>query len=254
VRKNQLGGYVDIKFNAGYLELIKNLTSISPGIIFVRDEETKKIVVARTNKGRSIFFKVEAPEDYFTFSGDKVAFYNFGEFYQLIGAFGASKLSQTDNKIVIESAIGRINYVLSAPETLSKSPTKVNITDPDIVFNLSAENLAELKKINSLMNAKYANITNVSSAVTFKLFNNVHDNSFDKTYTPEIVSKNSEDFNFPVYSEIFSKIPSGINYKVSLFKKGFVFFSCIKDDVDFLAVTSRVKKIGDSEGDGTPES
>jgi hypothetical protein len=234
-----------IQFNANYFELIKNLTAISPGIIFTKDKG--KLVITRTNKGRSIFFKVEAPEDHFTFEGEKVAFYNFSEFYQLINAFGTSTLSQKENKIVIESSIGKINYILSSPETLAKAPSKVNIIDPDIIFNLSADGLAELKKVNSLMNAKYANITNVSGTLTFKLFNSAHDNSFDKMYTPETISPSVEDFDFPIYSEIFSKIPAA-NYKVSLFRKGFVFFSCQKESIDFLAVTSRVKKIGDDNG------
>jgi len=246
----------DIQYNSNYFDLIKNLTAISPGIIFAKDTQTKKIVITRTNKGRSIFFKVEAPEAYFTFDGEKAAFYNFGEFHQLINAFGASKLSQKDNKIIIESNIGKINYILSAPETLAKSPSKVNIIDPDISFNLSSEGLAELRKVNSLMNAKYANITNVSGTLTFKMFNSTHDNSFDKVYTPETIAPNAEDFDFPIYSEVFSKIPSAMNYKVYLFKKGFVFFSCLKDDIDLLVVTSRVKKIGnedDEESNGADE-
>ena len=239
----------EIKFNSNYLDLVKSLTAISPGIIFAKDDDTKKIIITRTNKSRSIFFKVEASEEFLTFEGEKIAFANFAEFYQLIGAFGASKLSQKDNKIVIESAIGKINYILNAPETLSKSPSKVTIGESDVVFNLSAESLSELKKINSLMNAKYVNITNVAGALTFRFFNSTHDNSFDKMFTPETMSDDIEDFDFPIYSEIFSKIPTGINYKVSLFKKGFVFFSYEKDGIDFLAVTSRVKKIGNDEGD-----
>lgn len=245
----------DIQYNANYFELVKSLTSISPGMIFVKEPETKKIIITRTNKTRTIFFKVDAPESHFTFEGEKVAFYNFGEFHQLINAFGASKLSQKENKIIIESSIGKINYILSAPETLSKAPSKINLSDPDIVFNLSADGLAELKKVNSLLNAKYANITSVAGSLTFKLFNSVHDNSFDKLFTPETIAAGAEDFDFPIQSEIFSKIPTGINYKVSLYKKGFVFFSCKKEDIDFLAITSRVKKIGNEEEDnsGTEE-
>lgn len=245
---------MDIQFNANYFELIKSLTAISPGIIFNKNAESKKIIVNRTNKGKSIFFKVEAPESYLTFEGERIAFYNFGEFHQLINAFGTSKLSQKENKIIIESAIGKINYILSEPGTMAKSPSKVNLTNPDIVFNLSADGLAELKKINGLMNAKYANVSNVAGTLTLKIFNTVHDNSFDKTFTPETISPTAEDFDFPVFSEIFSKIPTGINYKVSIFHTGYVFLSFQKDEIDFLAITSRVKKIGDDgDGEGTDE-
>lgn len=239
-----------VQFNATYLSIVKDLTAISPGIIFNKDGD--KIVITRTNKGRSIFFKLEAPLSYFEFEGDKIAFYNFAEFYQLLNAFGAAKLSQKDNKLIIESSIGKINYFLSAPETLTKSPSKINISDPDIIFNLSQDGLAQLKKVDKLMNIKYSNISYTSGAVTFRLFNNIHDNSFERIYTPETISfPDLKDFEFPIYSEIFSKLISEIDYKVSIFNKGFIFFACKKEEIDLLAVTSRVKKIGENENDGT---
>lgn len=240
-----------IQFNSNYIDLIKNLTSISPQIIFTKDEEQKKIIVNRTNKGRTIFFKVEVPESFLTFSGEKIAFYNFGEFYQLMNAFGTSKLLQKENKIIIETPIGKIYYVLSAPETLAKSPSKVNLTNPDIVFNLSSETLGELKKINTLLNAKYANVSIVEKNITLKLFNSTHDNSFDKAFTPESFTEGVANFDFSVYSEIFSKIPSTVNYKVSVFNKGFMFFSFLEKDIDFLAITARVKKMENGEANST---
>lgn len=238
---------ITVQYNAPYFELIKNLTAISPGIIFSRDSASKQIVVNRTNKGRSIFFKVTAPEEYFQFSSsvDKVAFYNFAEFYNLMNAIGCSKLIHKDNKIIIESAIGKVNYVLSAPETLAKSPTKINVSDPDMSFNLSSETLIELKKINSMMNAKYAKISNQEKSITIKLFNSAHENSFDKIFVPETVSEDIEDFDFPIYSDVFSKIPTSMNYKVSLFKRGYMFFTFENAGIEFIAVTSRVKKIGE---------
>lgn len=234
-----------IEFNANYLELVKNLTAISPGIVFCKEEG--KVIINRTNKGRSIFFKVSAPENYFSFTGDKIAFYNFAEFFGLMGAFGVSSLEQKENKIVIESNIGKINYVLSSPETLAKSPSKINISDPDIVFNLASDILGEMKKINTLLNAKMANISCVDKSITVKLFNSSHENSFDKQFTPESFVDGVTDFDFAIYSEIISKLPAGVNYKVSLFKKGYVFFSFENQGIEFIAVTGRVKKVGADE-------
>ena len=214
-----------VQYNSDYFNLIKTLTAISPGIIFNRDAEAKKIIINRTNKSRSIYFKVEAPEEYFSFEGDKVAFTRFAEFHQLMEAFGTSTLKQKDNKMVIETPIGKIYYLLSNPISLAKAPSKITVPDPDITFNLSIAALGELKKINALLLAKLAKISIVEKGITIKITNSERDNSFEKPFTPETCAEDIKDFEFPIWSEIFSKIPANMNYKVSIYQRGYAFFS-----------------------------
>jgi hypothetical protein len=242
-----------ISFNSDYFSLVKDLTAISPGIVFTHDMAAKKIVINRTNKSRTIFFRVTVPEDYFAFSGEKAAFCNFAEFISLIGAFGASKLYQKSNKIIIDCPIGKINYFLSDPNTLSKSPSTINLIDPDLTFILSADALAELRKINTLMNISFANITCVEKAITLKLFNSAHENSFEKQFTPETITETCDNFDFPVYSEIFSRIPTGVNYKIDMYKKGYMIFSFLNKGMDFFAITARVKKLGTDNGESAAD-
>lgn len=243
-----------ISFNKEYIDMVENLTAISPGIIFLKEPSEKKIVINRTNKNRTIFFKLTAPEDYFTFSGDKIAFYNFSEFVSLLSAFGTTKLFQKANKIVIDSEIGKINYVLSSPEALPKSPSKISLPEPDIAFIMSAEALADLKKINTLMRTSFANISIVEKNITMKLFNSTHENSFDRQYTPDFISEGLDNFEFSIYSEIFSRLPAKVNYRVSIYKKGFIHVAFSDKGVDFVAIIGRVKKMGNSEADSSAET
>lgn len=239
-----------IEYNAEYLKLIKGLTDISPGIIFAKEDG--KIVVNRTNKGRTIFFKVTAPESYLSFEGEKIAFYQFADFYQIMGAFGTASLTQNKNKIIIEhNATYKTNFMLSSPEVLSKSPSKANLPEPDMVFNLSAEALADIKKMNNLISGKYLKISNVEKAITLQLYNSNHDNSFDMQFVPETFVDDLENFDFPIFSEVIAKLPVGMNYKVALFKKGYTSFSFTNDPIEFIAVTGRAKT--DSSKDNTPE-
>jgi hypothetical protein len=239
----------NISFNSDYFSLIKELTAISPGIIFTHNTAEKKIVINRTNKSRTVFFRVIAPEDYFVFTGEKAAFCNFAEFLSLIGAFGTSKLYQKSNKIIIDCPIGKINYFLSEPSTLSKSPSQINLVDPDLTFVLSAEAIGELKKVSQLMNICFANIACVEKAITLKLFNSAHENSFDKQFTPETIAESCDNFDFPVYSEIFSRLPTGVNYKVDVYKQGYMIFSFQNKGMEFFAITARVKKLGTENGE-----
>lgn len=243
-----------ISFNSEYIDMVENLTAISPSIIFSKEPEGKKIVINRTNKNRTIFFKLTAPEDYLTFSGDKIAFYNFAEFVSLVTAFGTPKLFQKANKIIIDSEIGKINYVLSSPEALPRSPSKINLPEPDIAFIMSAEALGDLKKINTLMHTCFVNISIVEKNITLKLFNSTHEHSFDRQYTPDFIAEGLENFEFPMYSEIFSRLPPKVNYRVSIYKKGFVHIAFSDKGIDFVAIIGRVKKMGTGEADSTAET
>jgi hypothetical protein len=195
-----------------------------------------------------------APGDYLTFTGDKIAFYNFAEFVALVSAFGTPTLYQKGNKIIIDSNIGKINYVLSSPESLPKSPSKITLPEPDIAFIMSAEALGDLKKINTLMHCCFANITIVEKNITLKLFNSTHEHSFDRQYTPDFVAEGLENFDFPVYSEIFSRLPTNVNYRVSIYKKGFVQIAFSDKGIDFIAILGRVKKMGTNDADSAAET
>src|SRR5271157_4246219 len=134
-----------IMFNGDYLKLVKELTTVCHSIIFERVGD--KIVVKRATSDHNTGFKITAPSDYFTFDGDKLGVADFNGFYQLINSFGISSLHQENNKkIIIKTKTNKINYVLSNPEALEKSPTEIGLSNPDISFNLGRSDIAEISK------------------------------------------------------------------------------------------------------------
>jgi len=234
-----------IMFNGDYLRLIKNLTTIQPSIIF--EKEDNKIVVKRANDSKSIGFKVVVPIEYFTFEGTRLAIKDFNGFYQAMEAFGVSSIFGEDNKIIIKTKSNKINYVLSSPEALVKSPVTVNIGDTDISFNLSQSDITEISKANSLIKAMYAGIMFDGKEIILRLFNSSHQNSFDKTFTPVSISSGLQNFDFNIYSKVFSMIPSGEDYLFSIKKTGSVSLTFNKNNIDLIVVTGRVKKIGEDD-------
>jgi hypothetical protein len=231
-----------IMFNGDFLKLIKDLTTICPSMVFERDGN--QIVVKRAHKDKATGFKVTVPCEYFTFEGTRLAIKDFNEFYQAMGAFGVSSIFSEDNKIIIKTKTNKINYVLSSPEALEKSPVTVNLCESDVSFNLSQFDIAEISKANSLIKAKYAGIMFDGKEIILRLFNSSHQNSFDKTFTPVSIPEGLQNFEFSIYSKIFSMIPSGEDYLFSIKKTGSVGLTFNKNNIDLIIVTGRVKKIG----------
>jgi hypothetical protein len=232
-----------IMFNGEYLKLIKELTSIQPSIIFEKCDN--KIIVKRANDSKSMGFQVTAPSEYFTFDANKLAIKDFNGFYQAMGAFGAPSIFSEDNKIIIKSKSTKINYVLNSPESLAKSPVTIGIGDIDISFNLSQSDMAEISKANSLIKARYAGIMFDGKEIIIRLFNSSHQNSFDKTFTPVSISEGLQNFDFNIYSSIFSKIPADNDYLFSIKKTGSVGLTFNKNNIDLIIVTGRVKDLND---------
>jgi hypothetical protein len=232
----------NISFNSDYIDLVKNLSSISQSIVFNKKED--KIEIIRSNESQSIFYKVVAPQEYFTFNDNRICFRNFIEFYQFMSVCGVSTLQQKDNCIVINSSSGKIKYTLSDYKSLRKAPENLNIQEPDISFNISADNLTEIKKINSLIGSKFANISYKDGKVNVELSNTEFGNTFDKDFSSDFVKPGVDELNFSIYTEIFTKIPITENYKVILYKeKGPMIFTTSKNNVDISLFIGRTKKM-----------
>jgi hypothetical protein len=237
-----------IMFNDDYFKLLKNLSPINPSVIFEKDGD--KLVVKRATDSKSTGYKIVAPLDHFTFEPNRLAIKDFSNFYQSIGAFGVSTLYHEANKIIIKNKTNKINYVLSSPEALTKSPVDVGIKDPSVFMNLSQADIAEICKANSLIKARFAGIYFDGKDVTIKLFNNNHQNSVDKVFTPTSIVPGTIAFDFPIYSGLFTHIPSDQDYAFAIKKTGSVCASFTRNDITLDIVSGRVKSLdGDDKGD-----
>lgn len=223
-----------VEYNKESLSLINELCSITESVIIQKDGD--KLVILRTNNAKSVAYRLILPSSSFNIEGDSIGFYKFPEFYQLISCFNNPNILQaSDNKLTIEKDKSKINYLLSDIESLTKGPKKINFDSPEAKFEISASDLKELKKMIGLLTAKNIKLACSKKEIDVTLYNSNHDNSFDKTYE----CQSSEDFEFPIASDIFTVIPEG-DYTIEIMKAGMVRFSLKRENVSLEIFTAQI--------------
>jgi len=202
-----------VEYNKDMLSLLNDLSAINESVIINKND--KKLSVQRANNARSIAYRLSMESSVFNFSGDQVSFYKFPEFFQLLSCFDSPELHQTDDKLVISKDKCKINYLLSDPETLTKSPKQIQFDNPQVEFKLSTADIKELKKMIGLLTAKNTKFTCAKNKVDITCYNSGHDNSFSKSYPTD---KCTKDLSFAISSDVFPVIPEG-DYVIELMEK-----------------------------------
>lgn len=230
-----------IAYNSDLFDILKDLTAINTSIIFEKTEDNK-ILVKRADSESTIAYQLTAPLEYFNFDKDQIAFYNYPEFYQYFKALTQPEMSITENNITLIEGNSKTNYLLSNPESIPAGPKSINFKDPDIRFNLSSTELDELLKMIGLINSKKTQVIGNSESITFKVFNTVHDNTFEKTFKIENLSKFTDEVDFTMFSETFMNLPSKRDYIIEIKSSGFIKISLVDDNINLSIYTGKVKQ------------
>lgn len=225
-----------VEYNKDSLSLINELCSINESIVILKTDG--QLTIQRSNNAKSIAYRLILPDTSFNIDGDSVGFYKFPEFYQLISCFNNPNILQaTDNKLIIEKDKSKINYLLSDVETLSKGPKKINFGESDAKFVLNTAELKELKKMVGLLTAKNIRLDVSGNSIDVTLYNNNHDNSFNRVYDCE----STETFEYSISSDILTIIPEG-DYTIELVKSGIVRFTLIRENVSLEIFTASLNE------------
>lgn len=217
-----------IEFHREVFDLVNDLCQINKSVIF--EKENDNIIIKQMDAEKTIAYVLEAPKEYFNFGDDNIAFYNFPEFYQFFRTVENGDLYKEENIIKLSNKNSKINYLLSNPESIGVTSKKPNLNDLDLRFLLTSNDLSEIIKMDSLIKAKRAQIYGNDSNITIKIHNDLCDNSFEKTYVIENLSGYTESFDFEIFSEHFSKLPSRKDYIVEIKRTGFVKFMLVNDN------------------------
>jgi hypothetical protein len=228
-----------VNYKTELFDLLKDLTSINTQIIL--DKENNKIVVKRADSESTIAYELKTSKDYFDFEEEQIAFYNYPEFYQFFKAFIEPELSIDQKNLVLKEGSSKTNYILSNPEAIPPGPKSINFKDPDIRINLSSEELDELLKMINLINSKKVQIYGDGKKITFKIFNNLHDNTFEKAFEVENISNFESEIDFVMFSDTFKNLPIKRNYVIEIKSQGFVKISLVNEEISLHIYTGRVK-------------
>jgi hypothetical protein len=229
-----------VKYNTELFDLLKDLTSINNQVIIEREEGN--VLVRRADVESTIAYQLKAPGEYFEFDNEKVGFYNYVEFYQSLKALSNTpELEIEEKRIVFKDNNSKGEYSLSDPESLQKSPKSINFKDPDVKMNLASADLGDLIKWISLTNAKKAQIYGSGNKLTIKIFSQIHDNNFEKTFDVERLNESDEEIDFVIFSDTFEKLPSKRDYTMEIRAQGFVKISLVDENIKLDVFTGRVK-------------
>lgn len=217
-----------IEYNETFLKIIEELS----GIVKQKDNNNCPIKIVKDAEGihvrvrnmpGTIAFFIDASSENFDFDGEYICFFNYPEFYKYISAFRNPDLyygiinegldSEFEGiKIVKEKR--KIAYEVSDPEVLkgvSLKGRKENKTDAK--FELSSENLKQIKKIISLFNDDKLKINFVFNKDKVKLFifSDKNSNTYEDEF--ELDEEVESDYELLIDREIFKHLIDS-NYTV----------------------------------------
>jgi hypothetical protein len=229
-----------VAYKSELFDVLKDLTAINNQVIFEKQDD--KVMIRRSDAESTIAYQLLAPKEYFAFDEEKLAFYNYMEFYQYFRAINTPEIFIDGAKIFIKSGSAKVDYILSNPESIQAGPKSINFKSPDIKFCLSSADHDELMKMINLIKPKKAQITSNGENVKVKLFNNLHDNTFEKTFDIENVSKNKDEIDFVIFSETFENIPLKRDYTIEIKKEGFIKISLVDENLSLDIYTGKIKQ------------
>lgn len=232
---------MSIKYNSGLFDIVKDLTLINNSIIFNKSESS--VIIKRRDPEKTIAYILEVPEEYFDFTGEEVAIYNYNEFYQFFKAFNKPEILIDNAKIYLTEKNAKIDYMLANSEALAKEGVvkNINFTDPDFKIKISSVDLDEIVKMNALIKAKKAKITSTEKTISIRIFNTLHENSFEKEFEFENLTGTKDNIDFTIFSESFTKIPQKRDYVIEIKKEGFIKFQLIDEKIKLNVFTGFVK-------------
>jgi hypothetical protein len=229
-----------VNYNPELFNILRDLVSISNSVIIKKEND--KIVIRKADSDVTIVYSLKAPLDYFNFpNNDDVTFYNYGEFYQYLKSFSNPDILIDNKKITLKENNSKIDYVLSNPEAFEKKvPKEPNFGEADVSFNFSHADHEEIVKMITLIKPKKARIKGNHEKINISIFNELHDNSFEKVF--DVTSANGEqEIDFLIFSDTFLHIPTKREYTINIRSSGYLKISLINNNMNLDIVTGKVK-------------
>jgi hypothetical protein len=188
------------------VDMLKAFAAINTNLVI---KPGKKFATMSASK--DIFAEYEGEDDF----SKQVAVFNLNELLGVIGSFSKPELDLDDKAMTVKEGKAKVKYVY-AEESLLTTPTKsLQMPTPDVEFDLSAETLAQLKKMSGILAVEDIAFVGDGKKVIAKVFDakNPTGNSFDI----DLETKTTEKFNVMFKVEKL-KLPDG-GYKVELSSK-----------------------------------
>jgi len=225
---------VDIRFNPELFDIVHNFSKITNTLVFRKSPDNKKVLLWMRNAASSFAFTIDAPVEYFDFPTKTFPIYNYADFYKYFNNLNVMKMQMDESHICMISNNSKLEYLLTTaavldPKTVLK---EINFGNVDFQFGLSKEDLDDISKMNSLLTAKVARMFGNKDAVTIQIYMDKRSNLYEKNINITNLSNFTKDFDFSIFAQTFTMLPSKQNYIIDVNCEGFVKFHFEKSNID----------------------
>ena len=204
-----------MKFSARTIQILKNFSTVHQAMIFDPGN-----VISIASELKTILARAEID----TQIDKQFAIYDLPRFISVISMFQDPELTIMKDHMLISSGNESITYQFAEPALIKPAPKKVNMADPDVKFNLTAEQLDRVFKGMATTGANHICITGDGSNISVEavtIQSGAKNMNTGAAYKAS-VGTTSEKFKFNFKVENVKMLPG--DYTVSISKAGIANF------------------------------
>lgn len=203
-----------MKLSKTTVDIIKSFAAINPNLVI----KPGKKFSTWTPVAKDILAEFEGDDEF----EKQVSIYNANELLGVVAAFKEPELELNDTFMVISEGKQKVKYLYADDSVLSVPTKSVKFADPDVTFELSADILAKIQKMASILSVEDLSFIGNGKTVIAR----VHDvkNSSSNSFDLEIETTTKAKFNAHFKVEKINKLYGG-DYTVDLSSKRISRFS-----------------------------
>lgn len=236
-----------MNYKSNLIELLSKVNKIQPQLIINKLGEDQ-IEIKANDKEVSVCYHLKAPQDYFEFPGEKLAFYDYNHFYTCFNVYNKpnkdEKLSITPvldvklndkqevSDLLIKSSNGKskISLRCARPDVLVKPvfQNEIKIPSIDAKFSFTEEEFNGLLDMINIIDANAIKFKYEADNVIITLYNTKSSNTYDITYKLEFGVEIPFELTIPTTG--IKQIPKGYSYNVETCSRGLWVFNQVRED------------------------
>ncbi len=219
-----------MKLSSETIGVLKNFGSINSGI-FLKKGKTVKTVSSHKNILAQATIPDEIPADF--------GIYDLNEFLSVVSLHKDDLDLEFDSKNVVFSGLkgrSKINYrSCDATMVISPPDKALALTDPEIVFDLSAEDFRWILDAANILGSPQISVESDGTKITLNTIDVSNDSAHTESLELDVVGSGNK-YKMVFKTENISKILSG-SYEVKISSKGISHFKNKKTALEYWITT-----------------
>ncbi len=208
-----------MKISKETLEVLKNFSAINPNLVIC--EGSKLSTIADAN---NIMAAVNVSETF----PKKVGIYDLNEFLSALSLIEDPEFEFGDSAVSIKSNTATLTYRYADTSILTSPEKEVNMPPTDVEVNLTADDIAQIRRAGSALNHPVVSITTEHGDDAVYLQVKDPNNSSANVYSHKVCSASSDDaYDYQFLIANLKLIPG--DYKVAVSSKLISNWECINN-------------------------